>query len=177
MIYAQKLDLTLFKLYQKINNKQNRYTGLPEPNILQKDISSLEWSLEFLDKRMNKIVVLETNEQNIFEAGFSIVWSNLSKFSDKFNEEIVKIRFYTNLPVYLDLSNGKLSLINPKNSNLNINNKKILLEEFDFSFKEKKIKTFTASKVYTGKLISIYEINKEFLFSFWNTENQNVSNI
>lgn len=156
-----------------MNKKISPYTCLPDLNTLQSDIGKLQWFLEFYDKRMKKLFCLKTNEQNNFEASFSVVWSSFSEFDEKYKNEIDHVKLFTSVPVYIDLKTGKLSTQKSKNSVLNINNAKILIKEMDFSFKNFGEKTY--DNVYKGKLINIFEVDKEFLFAFWaSNSNQNV---
>lgn len=168
-IYEKKLDLIVFKLGQKINKKMNKFTQLPDLNILKADIGCMKWTLEFHNNKDMCLYSLKTNEQNNFESSFSVVWSDLPDINPNDYNEIEKIKFFFNLPIYIDLENGNLTSQKSKKTSENIN-KRTQLKEINFKFKSIKNK----SPIYRDKLIEIYDFDEEFLFAFWNSPNQQV---
>ncbi|CAF0708411.1 unnamed protein product [Brachionus calyciflorus] len=166
-LYEKKLDLAIFKLNQKVSKKFNKYTNLPDLLNLKSDLGSMIWSLKFYDKRDKELMKFTTQEQNNFEAGFSLVWSDLPDLNENLRNEIVKMKFNVNLPFYIDLKNGSLTNQKNKYSSDNLN-KTCLIREYEFNFKNIQ----NSKLIYEDKLIQMYQYEQNFLFGLWKSNDK-----
>ena len=175
-IFINKRELALFKLGEKLSKKINNYTGLPDLKLFQSDISNLEWYLEFFDKHSHSLLRLKKNEQNNFDAGFSILWTNFSELNLKMVQEAEKIVVFVNVPIYLDYKNGTVSPVKSKSSYYNINTVKIEVAEIVNFFKENQPnnKNLIIEKLHEDSLVKLFNMNLNFLIGYWN--NSNVAN-
>ena len=170
-----KREVVLFKLGEKLSKKRNNYSGLPDLKSFQTDIINLDWYLEFFDKRSNRLLAVKMSEFNNFEAGFSIVWSNLSELTYQVISEIEKVLLYVIVPVYLDCKNGKLSSQKSKTFTYNINTKKIIIEEYDNFLRIRqtlKTRNSVNDKIHEDSLINIQNVNNKLLIGSWSTDSK-----
>ncbi|RNA11787.1 F-box only [Brachionus plicatilis] len=166
-LYEKKLNLAEYKLNQKVQKKLNKFTQLPDLSILKNDIGCMIWTLEFHDKKDKCLCSFTTTEQNNFESSFSVVWSHLPDINSNDYPEIEKIKFFVNVPIYIDLKTGQLTNQKSKFSSENIN-KRTQIKEMNFKFKIFK----ELNPIYQDTLVEFYQFD-EFLFAFWKTPNQN----
>ena len=168
--YSQKREIFLFKLFSKISKKLNRYTGLLDFKCLSNELS-IEWCLEFLDKKKKCLFSSNAFEQNNFEASFSIIWSHF--VDNEFVNEVEFIRILATIPVYIDLKSGRLVSVCEKNSkskHLNINTRKNVIREFQFSLntlKSSSEKNFNVKNIFENSMIKLFNLNNEYLLGLW----------
>ena len=165
-----KRELVLFKLGEKLNKKTNMYTGLPDLKSFQVDIANLDWRLKFSDKHSNTLFCLKSNEQNNFEAGFSVVWSNFSEVNPQMLVEVEKIQVLVNVPIYFDYKSGKVSSQKSKSCYYNINTEKFLVTDIENFFKElpsKNRKLVEQKLLHEDPIIKIFNMNNNFLIGYW----------
>jgi len=170
--YCQKREILLFKLYSRISNKINKYTGLPDFKCLSNELS-IEWCLEFLDKKKKSLFSSNFFEQNNFEASFSVIWSNFVELNNGLVNEIEFVKISATIPIYIDLKTGRLASICDKNSkskHLNINTRKNVVREFQFSFNSLKSsleKGFPAKQIFENSMIKLFSLNNQYLLGLW----------
>lgn len=167
-LYCQKRDLKLYKLSEKLNKKVNNYTGLPDLKAFLNDFENLDWCMEFYDKKENLLLSIQATEINNFEAGYSVIWSNLNEL-DKLYYEAQKIKIFASIPVYIDLKNGRLSTKKENRLYYNINSNKMLVKDFDIHFNDfhNKNKNLVIEKIYENSIINMFSVNKDIIIAFW----------
>lgn len=179
-ILIQKVNLELFKQGEKSTKRKNPYTNLTDFGAFVKDIQSLTWIIEFYDSNEKLLHKIEANEQNNFEAGFSVVWYSLSDLEQKLanKNEIRIIKIFAQIPICVDLKTGKISFNKKLNSSLNLNWKRTLLQEireFNFEdFENNKKNLVRINAVLDDRVtpVKICQVNGSFLFAFWqNSDN------
>ncbi len=173
--FSIKREVIIFKLGEKLNKKYNNYTGLPDLKSFQNDIGHLEWCLEFFDKRSNSLLSLKKSECNNFDAGFSVVWSNLNELTYQILCDVEKISILVNVPVYLDCKNGKLSSQKSKTFYYNINTEKTLIVEYVNFLKSNKVankSSLALNKIHEDSLVNIQSVDFKLLVGYWNSDSK-----
>jgi hypothetical protein len=135
-------------------------------------VKVFEWILEFSDKNAKTLFSFRANEQNNFDAGFSVLWFSLTSLDVNVLNDITHLKVYARLLMQFDLKTGKFSFSNQTNqrNSLHIKWKKHLISEnkFNFDMKQSHFK-LTHSE---NKLIRISQVYDEFLFAFWNSNTE-----
>ena len=168
-ILIQKKDVNLLKLSSQITKKINNFTKLPDLKYFHSNNTiKLNWKLAFYDNKDVLLNEFKSNEQNLFEASCSIIWSELSQVKQAY-----KLKIFALIPVYLHLNNGKLlNYIKDDEKNesyLNLNEaNKILIYESKFDLNNRNL---LDSLIYKDSMIKLFEFNKELLIATWSTSN------
>jgi hypothetical protein len=168
-VLIKKKDVNLLKLSSQITKKINNFTKLPDLKYFHSNnIIKLNWKLAFYDNKDVLLNEFKSNEQNLFEASCSIIWSELSQVKQAY-----KLKIFALIPVYLHLNNGKLlNYIKDDEKNesyLNLNEpNKILIYESKFDLNNRNL---LDSLIYKDSMIKLFEFNKELLIATWSTSN------
>lgn len=178
-LLVQKIQLDVFKQKEKIFKRKSLYTSLPDFQSFARDVESLSWTIEFLDKREKILHVVNTNQQANFEAGFSVVWNSFCDLNESDLEDMTTLRVYAQLPICLDMKTGKLVFKQKSNSGLSLKWRRALITQID-SFCLKNFKNLVADQkskvdvkqILEDKLIKLFQVDQQFLFGFWNSKSK-----
>lgn len=170
----QKIQLNLFKQFEKIKKRKSLYTGLFDFKSFVNDVERLVWTMEFLDKNGKSLLSVKANEQNNFEIGCSVLWYSFSDLDEKIKSEMTKLKIYAQMPIFLDLKNGKISFKgdSKRDAKLAFKWRRILITEInDFNFAMFKKPNESIKEVFSGdKLIKLFQVDRKFMFGIWNTK-------
>jgi hypothetical protein len=172
--HSHKKDVLLFKLFSRVSKKINNYTGLPDLKCLSNEFS-INWCLELLDHKKKCLFSSNSFELNNFEASFSVVWSHYNELKSEIISDVEYIRITSTIPVYINLKNGRLVNNfdkNSKSNHLNINTRKTIIREFQFSLNNLKSvsdKSFKVKKIYENSIIKLFDLNNQYLLGIWNS--------
>lgn len=178
-LLVQKIQLDVYKQKEKIFKRKSLYTSLPDFQSFTRDVESLSWTIEFLDKREKILHIVNSNEQANFEAGFSVVWHSFCDLNEHELEDMTSLRVYAQLPICLDMKTGKLVFKQKSHTGLSLKWRRALITQID-NFSLKNVKNLAGDQkskvdikqILEDKLIKLFQVDQRFLFGFWNSKSK-----